>query len=260
LKELAFHYHLKLNMSAPVSGHHFTLRCTPADDGRQSILQLERYVYPADFLAESRDGWGNALLYGSCREAHSSFEANLCGRARTGLRDCVPGEKPGEAYVFRMPTALTAADEALKDFAAELRKGTDALEQATAVLEAVHDRLCYTPGATGVQTTAAETFRLGKGVCQDFSQIMLAVLREQGIAARYVTGMLMGEGESHAWVEVLHDGSWYAFDPTNRLLVTDRHIKMAHGRDAADCAMNRGIFRGCAAQRAEVSVIVTELN
>ena len=79
-----------------------------------------------------------------------------------------------------------------------------------------------------------------------------------GIIARYVAGMMLGEGASHAWVEVLHDGIWTGYDPTNDLIVSDGHIKLSHGRDAWDCAINRGIFLGSANQTTEISVIVAE--
>ena len=125
-------------------------------------------------------------------------------------------------------------------------------------MQAVHDALSYEPGTTTVRTTAAQAFALGHGVCQDYSHVMLAVLRAAGIPARYAAGMLLGEGESHAWVEVLYQGNWYAFDPTNCVAVTDQHIKLSHGRDSDDCAINRGVFMGFGQQQTEISVIVTE--
>ena len=85
---------------------------------------------------------------------------------------------------------------------------------------------------------------------------MLSLLRMEGIPARYVTGMLVGEGASHAWVEALCGGYWYGFDPTNDLLVDDSYIRVSCGRDSADCAIIRGTFLGLAAQvqRETVSV------
>ncbi len=49
----------------------------------------------------------------------------------------------------------------------------------------------YDPTATDVTTTASEAFALKRGgVCQDFTHVMLAVLRAKGIPARYVSGYL----------------------------------------------------------------------
>lgn len=259
MKTLSYHYHLKIDLDAPVTGHRFTLRCTPVSDARQRILRAEHYVFPADFLGESRDNWGNALLYGCCRGAHSSFEANVCGQAQVGTAQCVPSDNETRDMLFRYPTALTAADPAITDFAAGLCLSGTNLSQAERVMHAVHETMRYQPGFTTVHTTAAQAFAAGCGVCQDYAHLMLAILRGRNIPCRYAVGMLMGEGKSHAWVEVLHEGGWYAFDPTNCRLVDDAHIKLSHGRDFQDCAINRGLFRGCAGQTTEISVIVSEI-
>ena len=258
MKLLSFHYHLKITMDAPVSNHHFTLRCTPVSDARQRILQLEQDVFPEDFLSRSRDQWGNALLYGSCRGEHTSFEADIRGEAAVGLSAGTPAGPFEKDRIFGFATPLTQTDEALRAFAASLPVRSGAPEESAAVMRAVNDALTYAPGSTTVQTTAAEAFAMGRGVCQDYTHIMLAVLREKGIPARYAAGMQLGEGQSHAWVEVLHEGLWTGYDPTNCLVVTDQHIKLSHGRDAWDCTINRGVFRGTAKQETDISVIVTE--
>lgn len=261
MKLLSFHYHLKFSMDKPVSRHRFTLRCVPLSDARQKIVQLQKYIFPADFLSESRDCWGNPLIYGACREMHTDFEANICGQAAVGFSDCIPSDNPVRDSLFRCATPLTFADSSLTDFSRALRlPDADALTQAQRTMEAVHSHFSYTSGSTTVQTTAAQAFTLGRGVCQDYSHVMLAALRAMGIPCRYVAGMLLGEGESHAWVEVLHKGQWYAFDPTNCQHVTDGHIKLSHGRDYLDCAINRGVFCGDARQTTDISVIVTEVN
>lgn len=258
MKLLSFHYHLKINMDAPVSGHHFTLRCIPVSDARQRILQLQYFVFPEDNLSSDRDQWGNALLCGSYSGMHTCFEADICGQAVTGLSAGTPARDFEKERIFCFATPLTKADGALKEFSEGLDIRSGAPEEVAAVMHAVHDAVTYESGATDVRTTAAESFGMGKGVCQDYAHIMLAVLREREIPSRYVAGMLMGEGASHAWVEVLHEGLWRSYDPTNDLVVSDQHIKISHGRDAQDCAINRGIFRGSACQNTDISVIVTE--
>lgn len=260
MKLLSYHYHLKIDLDKQVAAHRFTLRCIPRSDNRQRITQVERYVFPADFLSESRDNWGNLLLYGSCRNPHSSFEANVCGQAVVGLAEGVPSVHPLRDDLFRYPTALTAGDEKLSRFAASLKVNGSAVHQAEAVMEGVHRALSYVPGSTTVETTAVQALNRGCGVCQDYAHLMLAVLRCMGIPCRYVVGMLMGEGKSHAWVEVLCDGIWLAFDPTNCRRVADEHIKISHGRDYGDCVINRGLFSGLASQTTDISVIVSEIR
>lgn len=258
MKLLSFHYHLKFTMDAPVSAHHFTLRCIPVSDARQRIVQLRHFVFPKDSLSRGRDQWGNALLYGCCHGRHTCFEANVCGQAAVGLSDSTSAKPFEQERIFGFATPLTEPDDALRAFAEKLRIRSGAPEEAEAVMRAVHDAISYQSGATTVQTTAAEAFAMGRGVCQDYAHIMLAALRASGVPCRYVAGMLLGEGKSHAWVEVLHDGRWTAYDPTNCLVVSDEHIKLSHGRDARDCAINRGVFRGGARQETDISVIVME--
>lgn len=260
MKLLSYHYHLKIDMDAPVIDHRFTLRCTPVSDARQRIVHTEYYIAPADFLSESRDGWGNTLIYGCCRDEHTGFEANVCGRAVVGLAEAVPAVNPVRALLFQHPTSLTAADAAIRRFADRLHPAGNSLSQAEQVMNAVHSALHYAPGTTTVTTTAADALAIGCGVCQDYAHVMLAILRSRGIPCRYAVGMLLGEGKSHAWVEVLHENHWYAFDPTNCCRVADEHIKLSHGRDYSDCTINRGIFRGRANQKTDISVIVSEIT
>lgn len=258
MKELEFHYQLRLIMDTPVTGQRFTLRCTPQSDERQQITQYNCCVTPSDFISTSRDQWGNILTYGCRKELHSCLETDISGVARTGLADSTAGSTPMRDDLFRYATALTRTDEALAEFADSISLAGSSRDQAEAVMQAVHSCLEYTPGRTNFATTAAEAFALGLGVCQDYSHIMLAVLRRRGIPARYAAGMLLGEGKSHAWVEVLMGGRWYAYDPTNCAAVTDQHIKLSHGRDAGDCTINRGVFLGSSGHRAQVSVTVRE--
>lgn len=257
MKHLSFHYHLKIDMDAPISAHHFTLRCMPQTDARQQITNTKSFIFPGDFISESRDHWDNVLLYGSCRHEHSSFEANVCGEALLDPQNAIPCVSEARSIVFGVATALTHADPVIQDAAACLRSENH-LKAAEDAMSLIHSCMTYVPKATTVHTSAADAYALGQGVCQDYAHIMLAMLRSRSIPCRYVTGMLLGEGESHAWVEVLHDGKWYAFDPTNYTAVTDQHIKIAHGRDALDCAINRGVFRGFAGQKTDISVIVAE--
>ncbi len=71
-------------------------------------------------------------------------------------------------------------------------------------------------------------------------------------------GFLVGEGETHAWVEVHDECCWRGLDPTNRREVDCGYIALSHGRDFADCPIERGVFVGGARQSMSVSVRVTD--
>ncbi|MDQ6644053.1 MAG: transglutaminase family protein, partial [Chloroflexota bacterium] len=128
------------------------------------------------------------------------------------------------------PSTLTQPDDALQEVAAMLVAGDqigDQAEQQSAALASrinawVYRTLCYSHGTTGIHTTSAQALSLGYGVCQDFAHIMLALCRLCGLPARYVSGHLLGEGGTHAWVEVLlsaperpGEAIVQAFDPTH---------------------------------------------
>nr|BFE71432.1 transglutaminase domain-containing protein [Actinoplanes digitatis] len=100
------------------------------------------------------------------------------------------------------PTRLTAPDEAVRELAARCR-AADAEERAGRACEVAHAALAYGYGATTVSTTAAQALAGGTGVCQDSAHVMLSMCRVLGLPARYVSGHLIGQGGTHAWVEVL---------------------------------------------------------
>lgn len=66
--------------------------------------------------------------------------------------------------------------------------------------------------------------------------------RHVGLTARYIAGLLGGEGATHAWVEVYHNERWIGLDPTHNRMVDDNYITIAHGRDYRDCMLDIGLI------------------
>jgi transglutaminase-like putative cysteine protease len=122
----------------------------------------------------------------------------------------------------------------------------------------------YIKGITNVETTIDEIMETKAGVCQDFAHLMLQILRTLKIPSRYVSGYicpnkrgLRGEGATHAWVEAwIPRYGWGGIDPTNNVWVTNTHVKLATGRDFADCSPVKGSFKGPANQHLSVFVSV----
>jgi transglutaminase-like putative cysteine protease len=103
--------------------------------------------------------------------------------------------------------------------------------------------MTYTPGVTSVETTAAEALALSQGVCQDYAHVMLALCRLCDLPARYVSGHLLGEGGTHAWVDVLlPEAVVVAFDPTHGREVSLSYVTVAVGRDYRDVAPTSGSY------------------
>lgn len=129
-------------------------------------------------------------------------------------------------------------------------------EAATILCAAIHAQFTYVPGATKVDTSAGEAFKLKKGVCQDFTHVMIVALRALDIPAGYVSGFLRtipppgkerleGADAMHAWVRVWcgRATGWMEWDPTNNIVAGTDHIRVAYGRDYSDVAPMIGILR-----------------
>ena len=111
----------------------------------------------------------------------------------------------------------------------------------------------YVSGATEISTLLTDFISQKSGVCQDYAHLMLSIARSAGIPARYVSGYVWqgehgethGAGATHAWVEVYipHSEEWRGFDPTNNVIVADKHVKIAVGRDYADVPPTKGLLR-----------------
>jgi transglutaminase-like putative cysteine protease len=150
---------------------------------------------------------------------------------------------------LRYATGLTAADDGLRAFAADCAASpADPEELAGTVCARVYAALTYRFGVTTIRTTAAEALAGGIGVCQDSAHVMLAVCRVLGLPARYVSGHLLGQGGTHAWVEVLvargDTAVALAFDPCHGRRTDNRYVTVAVGRDYADVAPVSGTFVG----------------
>lgn len=152
------------------------------------------------------------------------------------------------------PSALTQPDDALQEVATTLAAGHQVRQQpadlARRINDWVHHTLRYSHGVTDIHTTAAQALSLGHGVCQDYAHIMLALCRLCGLPARYVSGHLLGEGSTHAWVEVLvpapaqpGETIALAFDPTHGCEINLHYLTVAVGRDYYDVAPTSGTFQ-----------------
>lgn len=149
------------------------------------------------------------------------------------------------------PSRLTQADAAIQRAATTIRAEG---HQGVALLERINNwtytALKYENGVTHIHSTAAQALALGRGVCQDFAHVMIALCRHCAIPARYVSGHLLGEGGTHAWVEVLVPSSEHpdkaqvlAFDPTHGREPGFSYLTVAVGRDYLDVAPTSGTFR-----------------
>ena len=254
---------MELKFSSPVSSHSFALRCVPGDSLRQKIVLTKCRVSPADYTSTSRDGFGNLKISGGCRKPHDTFGYHVEG---TAVVQGMTVQKCPLHPMYRYPTKYTKCGPGLTEFTEKVMRectvqgAETAMERAVCAMHYLYAHFRYASGVTDIRTTAEEALALGEGVCQDYAHIMITVMRRLGIPARYVNGLMIGEGATHAWVEVYTDGGWYGLDPTNDLYIDDYYIKLAHGRDYADCVVDKGVFLGNASQEQKIYVNVEEIS
>lgn len=262
MKKLHFEYRMRIEYSVEVSKCNFTIKCIPKNNHRQIIENLAIKISPETSYQYGRDGLSNSQIYGSNDYPHYYFEFVIAGQATTGLSAYDEDYNDDIDMLFKHPYGLNKAGDKLKEYFYYINpfKLSDELERAQYIMSRLHNDFRYVKYSTGLDTSAEEAFAQGHGVCQDYAHIFIALLHLAGISARYVTGLIIGEGESHAWVEVLYRGRWYGLDPTAGIVVGDNHIKLGIGRDAKDCMINRGIMHGGGLHTQTIKVLVCEEN
>ena len=263
MKQLIFDYHMQIEYSVMVSKCNYTIKCIPQNTMRQKIDDIAIELFPESKYIWGTDGLRNRQIYGYNDEAHNTFSFHISGKAQTGLSEYEELADDSLAMIFRHPHGLNVAGEGIRayfeNFKSEMPMDANAYEKSIYIMHRLYDNFSYQANTTTVDTTAEESFMMGHGVCQDYAHIYIALLHLAGISARYVTGLIIGEGASHAWVEVLYDGKWYGIDPTNNILVGTDHIKIGVGRDAKDCMINRGIMHGGGLHTQKINVSVKEI-
>ncbi len=152
-------------------------------------------------------------------------------------------------------------------------RGTDQFRcDCPNINSSLYNHFSYDQAHTEVDSPIDVALKERRGVCQDFSHVMLALVRALGIPCRYVSGYLVRdfsaesgersvEDESHAWVEAwLPELGWVGFDPTNNLVACNRHVRVAVGRDYDDVPPTRGVFIGAAETELSVGVQIREVE
>jgi transglutaminase-like putative cysteine protease len=113
-----------------------------------------------------------------------------------------------------------------------------------AVCDWVHQNVQFGYEFARPTKSAYDVYQERRGVCRDFSHLLITFLRSLNIPARYATGYLGDIGippvpepmDFSAWTEVFLDGRWYTFDARHNKPRIGR-IVMARGKDAVDVAL-----------------------
>ncbi len=250
---------------SPVTDGFNELRLRPATEDPSRLEFFLLQVNPPARLMHFRDNWFNYVHYFEMTEPHDTLviEAQSVVRTTNPYADGLPAG-------VKMSALKSILDDMLAPFVGDsryievspevwrlgidIRDGCDDVFQtAEAVMRHIYRAWTYAPSTTSAATHMNEVMKSRRGVCQDFSHVMIGICRSLGIPARYVSGYLYngpgahlrGAEASHAWCEVYVPGrGWFGLDPTNDTLADERHIKIATGRDYHDAAPVSGHFHG----------------
>ena len=226
----------------------------PERFGDQRRLRHEVNVGLDGARLESRiDRFGNVVcdVFAPRVAVAIEFMADVTVERRADLPNRLPVGWQGLAYL-REPTRLTEADGRIVEAARELADRAESdLDLADRINDWVYGSMTYRHDVTGVRTTAAEALAIGAGVCQDYAHVMLAACRACGLPSRYVSGHMLGQGGTHAWVEVVlpaadgtDDAIAHPFDPTHASRGGLGYVTVAVGADYSDVAPTSGTFVG----------------
>ena len=259
-----------------------TLYLQPRNDASQHLESFKILTDPGAELGSYEDCFGNAAHFFDVPSEHDQLK--VTSKSLVALHASEPDEAAGlgwdavkevqtpSMWHLLHPTTLTQPTAALAAFVD--RHGIARRETPLASLREltarIHEALAFERGRTRVDSPIDDALMAESGVCQDFSHIMLAIVRGWGIPAQYTSGYLfpVWEGReqsmaeaSHAWIECLLPGlGWVGADPTNNTVFPKHHIRVATGRDYRDVPPTRGTFRGAAWQQLEVVVNIKAVD
>ena len=283
-QETSYHY------GSPVAHARHVLRLSLVDGPDQRVFASTLDVVPTPVQRrEGQDFFGNKVTWIALDQPHDALTVRVAARvavdrpapmtpATTPAWENVRADafaiadlSPRSPAHFLFPSRLVSLDPEIRDYAAtSFLPDRACLEGAMDLMHRIKLEFVYEVGATTATTTPPMSFALRRGVCQDFSHIMISGLRSLGVPAAYVSGYLRtstspaetrlaGADAMHAWVLVWCgvEMGWIGLDPTNNMVAGNDHVVLAVGRDYADVAPMDGVILASGGQRLEVSVAVT---
>ncbi|HKE51365.1 MAG TPA: transglutaminase family protein [Actinomycetes bacterium] len=276
---IAIRHRTGYRYTGPVRASYNEARLTPPSVDGQRTLTAALSITPAVRPLRYVDYWGTTVDAFEIHVPHTELVVLATSLVETAGARPVPAgvdwaELADPAVQDRFAELLAEStyvpvEPELAEIGRAMRAEATPAEAGLRAAAWTNETLQYERGATDVRTSSAEARTAGKGVCQDFAHVTLALLRAIGLPARYVSGYLhptvdaeigaTTAGQSHAWVE-FWAGDWIAVDPTSLAEVGNRHVMVARGRDYADVRPLSGIYSGPAAERLGVTVDVTRLG
>lgn len=250
----------------------------PILDRHQEVLEQSLTITGNPPVDVHEDAYGNKVGTFTYTQPHQEMVINSALVVVTSPREMPTDDIPYELQWnevkalgrqldfidFLKQERFGAMDEVKKIVEEERCRNCTPFVAARHFCQYVYDNFAYQKGITTVETTLDEVWKLKSGVCQDFAHMLLVMLRQMDMPARYVSGYICpnkngmrGEGATHAWVEAyLPYYGWLGFDPTNNCVVNETHVRLAVGKNFLDCSPVKGTYRGTSDHTLDVTVAV----
>jgi transglutaminase-like putative cysteine protease len=287
LNRYKFVHVTQFSYDGPVSESYNELRLRPRHDESQSCLSFRVSTNPQAKAIGHQDFFGNWVHLFHILPEHRALRVETEAVVLVHPQDLpVPSilllpdferlrdSLVDDYYDWISPSQYCPFLPAIGELVCQAEKDSDGtvygFAQTASAL--IHKRFRYQPGATHVHSSVADSLETQAGVCQDFSHLLISMLRTRGVPARYVSGYLVprqtadeqgamerviGGLASHAWVQAfVPDIGWFGLDPTVGEFVETQHIRIAYGRDYGDVPPVRGVYKGHAGQSLSVDVLV----
>lgn len=281
MNRLRIHHKTTYQYSSAVELLPHTLRLRPREDHELRIENSKLEIHPTPALRWMRDAEGNSIAVAEFQ--HSTTNLTIKSDVVIQQYNLCPLDFLMPAYAERFPfcyqpsdrTALMPyllgneqpPDPALAqwlDARFPARQAIDTIYFLQTINQTIFQTISYVRrDEEGVQS-AADTLRLGSGSCRDSANLFLSVVRQLGLAARFVSGYIYSPaatplfGSTHAWAEVFIPGAgWKGFDSSTGNIVGADHIAVAVAVDPVTVPPVAGCFIGHAKARMSVNVWVT---
>ncbi|MET0475391.1 MAG: transglutaminase family protein [Mycobacterium sp.] len=268
-----------------VQVHPHVVRLRPAPHSRTPIEAYSLQVEPAEhFINWQQDAFGNFLarLVFPNRTTNLTITVGLIADLKVINPFDFFIEDFAENWPFEYPRALledlkpylrpvdedgegSGPGELTKDWVKNfiVRPGTRTIDFLVALNGAVNADVGYSVRMEAGVQTPDHTLRTAIGSCRDSAWLLVSVLRELGLAARFVSGYLVQltsdvkalDGPSgpiadftdlHAWTEVYIPGAgWIGLDPTSALFAGEGHIPLSATPHPASAAPITGATEPC---------------
>jgi transglutaminase-like putative cysteine protease len=290
----AIRHFTRYRYSHPVWQSMMEVRMHPRSEGNQRCFVFQLSVNPRARIFGYTDSYGNLVHHFDLPARHGQLTIISDALVNIDDQPSIPESMSYEAWNdleqliekkdywdMLMPSHFARSSPELEELAKEIgvaeREGRSPLAFLQDVAAGVHRTFSYVKKSTAVNSPIEDALRARQGVCQDFTHIMIALVRNAKIPCRYVSGYLYQEGQkhdsqnhdsqnshpsadgaTHAWAEALLPGvGWVGFDPTTNRLAGEKHIRTAIGRDYADVPPTMGMMKGKAETQLQVRVRVT---